>query len=247
MWREVALPPHVQLVFMFVSCPSHHFPALPLSLKLSQDLLGMFPLGWKHIYSECLCGYFLSSPRLRKRMQMEWSRASLLSPAFLFPCFCPCIGNPFQTEISAGPFFIPTEGATWLPTAISPSFFSNKLCFYRKPRDVQFSHCGHSLLPASQGDAQQWVSGGVLAGELDMELSRSIYKAHQKGERAHLADPLILSPSPFLPVYIRHKHTAHHMCPEDMCVFRSTSQSHRSGKPAIRHRKWLLWVGESKF
>lgn len=114
---------------MFTSCPSLPLPCSSLASKTIQDHLAMFTPGWKHIYSECpSSSLLLWSPLLRKCMQMEWARVSLLSPAFLFPCLCPCIGTPETRESLPvpSPFLQVTETARCLPTAIFPFFLTNK-------------------------------------------------------------------------------------------------------------------------
>lgn len=139
--------------FMFINCPSYHFPALLLLLKLSQDHLAMFPLGWKHIYSECLLWslFIISAPKEVNADGMKPSQPSF--PSLPVSLLLSLHRDPRDREISDSAVFIPTEGATWLPTAISPFFLTNKLWFYCKRQYVLFSKCGQLLFPASQGDA----------------------------------------------------------------------------------------------
>lgn len=122
-------------------------------------------------------------------------------------------------------------------------FFSNKLAFTAN-LEMFRSVTAVSRFCQPLGGAQQWVGAKRrLASWTGTE--REHPQSSSKGERAHPADPLILSPSPSLCTF--GTNTQHTTCVPRISVFRSTSQSHQSGRPAIRHRKWLLGGGGVNF
>ena len=86
----------------------------------------------------------------------------------------------------------------------------------------------------------------VLAAEMGVEVAeQGVCKAPPKGETAHLAGPLILSPPPFLLMYIKHKHTTIlHMLQGCMYIQQHisiTSEGNACREQAMGMGGWCEW------